>query len=195
MATLSSGTTVAGSTALHANNYGNVLYRGNPGSGNTLLLDVLDGAHFYTATNVSTMSVPTTMVENAVYEVQYGTTTSGSNIDIILFPNFTTYASQFTVKYWSSMPSATPSWFEFNQTFSYFYFDHQNGAAGTNPKGKWTIFNFRARKLITYHGGDDNSVTIGTGRWNNSSNQWLNVGDIGGLNSTGEIWVMVRRIG
>lgn len=194
MAVLLSGTTILGNTALHAGNYANVVNRGNPGSGSTLLLDKIDGAHLYNATNVSNIDISTTMVEDAVYEVQYGTTSSGANIDIILYPNFTTYSSQFTMKYWASMPTASPSWFDFSQTNSFFYFDHQNGGSGTNPKGKWTIHNVRARKNVIYHGGDDNSVCFGTGRWNNNSTQWSNVGTILGLQSAGEIWVMVRRI-
>lgn len=195
MATLSSGTQILGNAALHAGNYANVVNRGHPASSSTLTLETIDGAHMYQATNVSSLRMPTVMVENSVYQVQYGTTSSGQNIDIILYPNFTTYSGQFDMDYWASYPGVSANWIKFSQNRNDIYFDHQNGGAGQNPKGQWTIFNCRNRKSVIYHGGDDESVVFGTARWNNSTTQWSTVGELAGLNSSAKVWAMVKRIG
>lgn len=187
--------TVAGNTLWHAGNYGRVISRGNPGSASPLALSLLGEAHYYYATGVNTIEISTTMVENSVYELCYTTTGSGNNIDIVLQPNYTTYASAITEVYWGSMPSASPSRYEFVQTQSQFYFDHQNGGAGNTPCGRFYIFNFRAKKQVLYHGGDTNSVCFGSARWNDSTTQWSNVGTLAGLNASTNVKAYVRRIG
>jgi hypothetical protein len=136
------------------------------------------------------------MVENSVYEIHYVTSATASpNIDIYLMPNYSSYGGEVSVIYWASMPTASPSFITFNQTQPYFYFDHQNGASGTDPCGTYTILNTRAKKQVLYRGGDTNSVCYGTGRWNNSTTQWSNVGTLAGLQSSSDLKVYVRRIG
>lgn len=195
MANLQS-TTVGGYTAYHSGNYNRVISRGNPGQGSPLALTSLNEVHYYYASGVSTIDISTTMVENAIYELQYVTSGSGSNIDIYLMPNHTSYSGQFYDTYWGSMPTASPSWNQWTrQQSGYFYFDHQNGSAGTTPCGTYTIFNVRDKKQVLYQGGDTNSVCYGTGRWENNTTQWSNVGTLGGLQSATDVKVYVRRIG
>ncbi len=189
--------TINGNTLYHAGNFNRVIDRGNPGSGSPLTLTSLYETHYYYGSGLSTIDISTTMVEDAIYELHYVTsTTAATNIDIYLAPNYTNYGSEFVDTYWASMPSVTPSFYAFiGQTLSNFYFDHQNGGAGTSPCGTYTIFNNRAKKQVLYRGGDTNSVCYGTGRWNNTTTQWSNVGTLGGLQSASDLKVYVRRIG
>ena len=188
--------TVNANTVWHAGNYGRVIDRGNPGSGTALALTSLDEVHYYSASSISTIDISTTMVENAVYQLSYTTNGTGAtNIDIYLIPNYTSYASEFRSTYWASMPSVSPPRYEFlDQALSYFYYDHQNGSAGTSPSGTFLIYNFRALKQTNYFGGDTNSVCSGTSRWNNTTTQWTNVGTLGGLQTATDVKVWVRRI-
>jgi hypothetical protein len=186
--------TVQGNQVYHPGNSNRVINRGNPGSGSPLLLRELDVSHLYTAASASSIEISTTMVENAIYELYYSCNTSGANIDITLSPNYTTYASQFQSFYWCTF-GATSQLQQFDQTQSLFYFDHQNGAVGANPCGKWVIHNFGTRKHVNYQGGDTLSATIGASRWNNGSDLWVNVGTLGGLQSATDVRVIVRRIG
>jgi hypothetical protein len=189
MANLLSNTTVGGNTSFYTNDeIGKVIDRGNPGSGSPLLLSDYGVVHYYYANGVSDIQLSTTMVEDAVYELYYMTTTSGNNIDIIIYPNYTTYGGQFTMKYWGS-----PNFFDFAQTQSFFYFDHLAGGTGNTPCGRFLIYNMRNLKQVQYRGGDTTSVNIGTGRWNNNSTQWVNVGTLVGLQG-GNVRVTLRRI-
>jgi hypothetical protein len=189
--------TINGNVLYHSGNYNRVIDRGNPGSGNPLSLTSLYETHYYYGSGLSDIQLSTTMVENSVYEIHYVTSNSSpSNIDVFLQPNYTAYAGQFLQTYWASMPTATPSFHPFiGQTTNHFYFDHQNGSAGNSPCGTYTIFNHRAKKQVLYRGGDTNSVCYGTGRWNNSTTQWTNVGTLSGLQSATDLKVYVRRIG
>jgi hypothetical protein len=186
--------TVQGNQVYHPGNSNRVINRGNPGSGSPLLLSELDVSHLYTAASASTIDISTTMLENAVYEMYYSCNTSGANIDITLNPNYTTYASQFQQFYWCTS-GATSQLQQLDQVNSFFYFDHQNGATGANPCGKWVIHNFGTRKHVNYQGGDTLSAAIGRGTWNNGSDLWVNVGTLGGLQSATDVRVIVRRIG
>jgi len=189
-------TTINGNTAYHSGNYNRIISRGNPGSASPLLLTSLYETHYYFGSGLSSIELSTTMVENSVYEIHYVTSATASpNIDIYLMPNYSSYGGEVSVIYWASMPTASPSFITFNQTQPYFYFDHQNGASGTDPCGTYTILNTRAKKQVLYRGGDTNSVCYGTGRWNNSTTQWSNVGTLAGLQSSSDLKVYVRRIG
>jgi hypothetical protein len=188
------GITVGGNAVWHTGNSNRVINRGNPGSGNPLLLSEMDVAHFYNATNISIIDISTTMVEDAVYELYYSANTSANNIDIIIRPNYIDYAGQFQAYYWCTTGANSVLQF-FDQTLPYFYFDHQNGSVGTTPSGRFVIYNFRSRKHVQYQGGDTLSAAIGTARWNNGTNQWINIGQLAGLASATDVRVMVRRIG
>lgn len=184
-------TTIGGNTAWHDGNLGNIINRGNPGSGSPLLLDKIGDAHFYSASNPGTFAISTEMVENSVYELAYHSDGGSNNQDFSLYPNYTTYSSQFAVYYWGSPGSPSV----FNQTMSYVYFDHYGGSSGNTPNGIITIMNFRDEKTFTYRGSDTASVCMGSGQWNNSSTRWQYVGNLSMAafgNST--VQVVVRRI-
>ena len=182
--------TVAGNAVYHAGNYGRIISRGNPGSATPLSLTAIGETHYYTASGVNSMEISTTMVEDAVYELYYTCSGTNPNIDIVIQPNYTTYASQFAQFYWGS-----PTFYIFDQAAQpYFYFDHLAGGVGTNPSGRWILYNSRALKQVQYRGGDTQSTCMGTGRWNNTTTQWLNVGTLVGMQS-GTTHVFVRRIG
>lgn len=185
--------TVAGSTARHAGNYDLTIARGNPATSSTLLLSDFNTAHYYYADGVNSLNIATTMVENAVYDLFYMATTSSANIDITLYPNFTTYSNAFTSRYWFE-----PSFAEGVQTMSAFYFDHYGGSVGDSPCGRFTIHTHRTAKFLQYHGGDSSSVCIGSTRWNDTTTQWSNVGILWtgyGGGPTGNLRAFVRRVG
>jgi hypothetical protein len=140
------------------------------------------------------------MVENAVYQVSYSLQSSADNVDIVIQPNFTTYASEFRTTYFASYPLGAPNPLYpppgfIEQVLSNFYFDHQAGGVGNSPCGTFIIYNYRAKKLVQYYGGDTNSQASGTGRWNNSSTQWVNVGNLTGFTGGTNVRAIVRRIG
>lgn len=189
---------IFGQTAYHAGNANRQINRGNPGAGSTLLLSRFDESHFYSADGVSSLAIATTMVENAVYQVSYSLNGSSENVDIVIQPNFTTYASQFTSTYFVSYPTAPPLHpppVFIGQVLSNFYFDHQAGGSGNTPSGTFIIYNYRAKKQVQYYGGDTLSHASGTGRWNNSTDQWLNVGNLTGFTGGSLVRAIVRRIG
>jgi hypothetical protein len=187
MASLQSSTS-SGNSIYHSGNTNQIISRGNPGSGTPANLYDFGVTHYYFADGVSSINISSIMLEDAVYELDYTTTNSGANIDIIIQPNYTTYGSQFTAFYWGS-----PGFYVFNQTLPQFYFDHYGGVEGTSPSGKFILYNTRNIKYAHYRGGDTASVCMGTCRWNNNSTQWSAVGTLNGLNS-GNVRAYVRRI-
>jgi hypothetical protein len=180
--------TAAGSTIYHSGITNQIVNRGNPGSGNSANLYDFGVTHYYYADGVSSIDISSNILEDAVYELDYTTTTSGTNIDIIIYPNYTTYGSQFTAFYWGS-----PGFYVFNQTLSYFYFDHYGGGNGSNPSGKFILYNTRNIKYAHYRGGDTDSTCMGTGRWNNNSTIWSAIGTLVGLQG-GNVRAYVKRI-
>jgi hypothetical protein len=192
MAQLTAGTTIDGQEAWHDGNWGNAIYRGNPGAGNPLYLTKYEESHHYVGINTITLQISTRMAENAVYEVVYGTNvTGGNNIDIFLYPNNTTYGNVIRTRYWCS-----PGVQQRDNTFGYFWFDHYAGGAGAWPKGKILIFNVRAEKRVMYHGGDTASVCIGGGDWNDTGTVWDQVGTLSIYSgNAGRLYATVRRIG
>ncbi len=187
MATLLTST-AAGSTIYNAGITNRIISRGNPGSGNSLNLYDFGITHYYYADSVSSIEISSNILEDAVYELNYTTTASGANIDIIIYPNYTSYGSQFTAFYWGS-----PGFSVFNQTLSYFYFDHLGGVTGTAPSGKFILYNTRNIKFAQYRGGDTDSVCMGTARWNNNSTIWSSVGTLAGLQG-GNVRAYITRI-
>lgn len=186
---------IGGSTAYHPGNYNSVINRGNPGAGSTLLLARFDEVHVYSADAVNSIELSTTMIENSIYSVHYTTTSSNPNADPYIAPNFTSYASQFNQFYYGSPQDTAGNPNIFNQPGQpYFYFDHYAGGVGTEPTGTFILFNFRQKKHAIYHGGDTQSHAYGTGRWDNSSTVWTNVGTLGGITGM-NVRVHVRRIG
>ena len=191
MASLVTGSTVNSNLIWHAGNYNRVIARGNPGSATPLLLSSFGEIHYYLGTNTATIDISTTMVENSVYEVNYFTTSTGSNSDPIILPNYTSYSGEFSCFYWGS-----PTFTVFDQpSLSGFYFDHYGGGVGANPCGTFLCFNQRNRKQCNYYGGDTGSVALGTGRWNNTTTQWTNVGRFQGIQPSTELRIYVRRVG
>lgn len=190
MATLQS-TTISGYPAWTSANYNRVINRGNPGSGSPLLLDTFDTVHYYWATNASSIALSTQIVEDAVYQVHYMTYSTGANVDVMIHPNYTDYGGAFSNYYWGSPGSPTI----FDQTYSAFYFDHYSGGSGNQPCGTFTCFTHRAKKQVIYYGGDTASVSVGTGRWNDSTTQWSYIGSLTNLPTSVEIKVFIRRIG
>jgi hypothetical protein len=189
---------VAGQTVYNTSNANRRIDRGNPGSGSPLLLSRLDESHLYYGTSITSLAIPTTMVENAVYQLSYSTSGSNPNVDIVIQPNYTTYASQFRTTYFASYPAAPPIYPPpgfIEQVLSNFYFDHQAGGTGITPAGNFIIYNYRAVKLVQYFGGDSLSYASGTGRWNNSTDQWLNIGNLTGFTGGTDVFAIVRRIG
>lgn len=187
MATLQSSS-FGGQTPYHSGNTNLIVDRGNPGSGSTMNLYDFGVTHYYHASGVSSIEISSKILEDAVYELTYMCTTSGSNIDIIIYPNYSTYGSQFTAFYWGS-----PGFYVFDQTTSYFYFDHYGGGYGSSPSGKFILYNTRNIKMAHYRGGDDYSTCMGTARWNNNTTQWTDIGTLVGLQG-GTVHAYVRRI-
>jgi hypothetical protein len=189
MAQLAVNTTIDLSTAWHSGNYGRTISRGNPGVGNQLLLESVGDVHYYSANGVSAIVISTQMVENAQYELFYQVQqTSGNNIDIVLQPQYSTYGNQFVNYYWCS-PNVTT----FNQTLSFFYFDHFAGVQGENPCGRFILNTARDAKSALYFGTDSQSIVTGASRWYNNTTQWSGVGILTGF-ATGNVRVWVRRI-
>jgi hypothetical protein len=184
-------TTILGNPVWTTGNYNRVINRGNPGSGSPLLLSDFGTVHYYYATNTASLVVSTQLVENAVYELHYMTYSTGANQDPRLIPNYTTYGGQFSNYYWGSPGSPTV----FDQNSPDFYFDHYGGGEGVNPCGTFTLFTHRAKKQCMYYGGDSASVCVGTGRWNNSTTQWLHAGTFQGIATAAELKIFIRRIG
>lgn len=190
MATLQA-TTIGGQTAWHDGNLGNIISRGNPGQGSPLLLSNIGDTHYYSASSPGNFFISTEMIENAVYELSYFSDGGTANQDFSLYPNYTTYGSQFRHYYWGS--PGTPTIFD--QTLNYVYFDHYGGGVGNAPNGTLTIMNFRNEKTYIYRGSDTGSVCMGTGSWNNNTTQWQYVGYLSMAalaNST--VHVTVRRL-
>jgi hypothetical protein len=187
MASLQTSTS-SGSQIYHSGTTNRIIDRGNPGSANSANLYDFGVTHYYYADGVSSIQISSNILEDAVYELDYSTTSSSNNIDIIIQPNYTTYGNQFTAFYWGS-----PSLSVFNQTLSQFYFDHLAGGEGINPSGKFILYNTRNIKYAHYRGGDTVSVCMGTCRWNNNSTIWSAVGNLVGLQS-GNVRAYVRRI-
>ena len=149
-----------------------VINRGNPSSDNTLLLDDFNTIHYYTYTGgeMSDFSIPTLMVENAVYEVYFNCSGSiGSNNDMRLCP-YGSYSSYFYTHYQTSEDNETQTViYRSSNENAGFFFDFFRGSKGFDPVGKITIYNDRRCKKMRVEAGDSSSNVAGTGYWLDSS--------------------------
>lgn len=187
---------VNGNNVYYPGNYSStVISRGNPGSGNPLLLEKFNEVHVYSADGVNSIQIATTMVQNAVYIVHYVATSSGDNCDPVILPNYTSYSGQFSSFYYGSPQDASGNPAIFNQpSNSGFYFDHYGGGLGNTPCGTFILFNFSQKKHAIYHGGDTSSHAYGTCRWNNNTTTWTDIGTLQGISAM-SVRVHVRRVG
>ncbi len=190
----------------------NFINRGNPGQASPLLLSNYNTVHYYSTTSATGfIDISTTMVENAVYEVEfncYGA--NASNNDMFLYPNYTFTGSgtPFYMVYTQSPSTGGLGYISQNQKS--FYFDYVSGVIGYDPVGKIKIFNNRSGKKIKVEAGDTTAVVNGHGYWtagagttNNSGSapiydtttQWSNIGrllfsDTGNVTFTNwNVWV------
>ena len=189
----------------------NIVNRGNPGSGSSLLLDTFNTVHYYTGSG-GTFSIPTLMVANGVYEVKfncYGS--SAPNDDLLFSPNFGIYAG--TVNFYSvyqNIGDASAIVRATSNNSNGFFFDLVGGSSGSDPVGKITIYNNKNAKKIRIEAGDTAAVTTGSGFWliddflpasldpppYDTVNTWNNVGNLTFSNQTFSNWnIWVSRIG
>jgi hypothetical protein len=146
---------------------GNFINRGNPGQSSALLLSNYNTVHYYSTTSATGfLDISTTMVENAVYEIEFNCYGANvSNNDMFLYPNytFTGAGAPFYNVYTQSSGSPSITYTTNNQNA--FYFDYVGGAIGWDPVGKIKIFNNRSGKKIKVESGDTTAVVNGQGYW------------------------------
>jgi hypothetical protein len=193
----------------------NFINRGNPGQASPLLLSNYNTVHYYSTTSATGfVDISTTMVENAVYEIEvscYGA--SASNDDMFLYPNYNTSFGSTTFYNVYTQSSGSPSIQYASQNQNGFYFDYVGGAIGWEPVCKIKIYNNRSAKKIKVEGGDTTAIVNGQGYWTSGSGftsnsvtnivydtatQWSNIGRLT-FSSNGNItftnWnIWVKRI-
>ena len=153
----------------------NVINRGNPTSDNTLLLNDFNTIHYYnySGSAISEFSIPTEMVENAIYEVDFSCSgSSEGNNDMTLTPSSNeSIVSHYYSVYNASYEDGETQSVNYVKTSSSigFFFDFFLGFNGYDPVGKLTIYNDRACKKITLNAGDTSSSISGLGYWLNDS--------------------------
>ena len=193
----------------------NFISRGNPGQSSPLLLSNYNTVHYYSTTSATGfIDISTTMVENAVYEVEFNCIgASASNDDMFLYPNYNTSFGGTTFYNVYTQSSGTPGIQYTSANSSAFYFDYVSGSIGWEPVGKIRIYNNRSAKKVKVEVGDTTAIVNGHGYWtsgsgftNNSvsnisydtSTQWSNIGRLAmssGYGITFTNWnVWVKRI-
>lgn len=197
--TLNSSGVVAAPSGLQPN----IINRGN--STAPLILRSFNDIHFYNNVGSSdpfNIYLGTQMVPDSVYELTF-TGSGGTNIDIILYPNFLTYNGVFD--FYFRHTSGTDGIFgQASGTYGSIYFDHQGGTQGDNPMGRMVIFNgsIGTEKGCMYFGCDRptpnptypaiSDVVFGFCRWNNLSFSWDTIGTLSFIGTDKRVWV--RRI-
>jgi len=148
----------------------NIIERGDPGSSEPLLLlENFNDVHYYYSSN-NDMYMRTGLVPNAVYEMWYTSSGGASNVDLYLYPNGSTYGSEFRAHYRATDGSANFN--RADQTLSHFYFDHFFGGSGADPAGKVWFTTGPTNKYMYYVGSDTSSLVIGYNKWTNNSRNW-----------------------
>lgn len=146
----------------------NVIVRGNPGTGEPLLLVSLNTSHYYSGSG-STFEIPTQMVENGVYEVYFNCYGADNrNNDFKLYPNSTAYSANTFYTVFENGSGIVPA---LNNTFTNsngFLLDFYGGSNGWNPVGKFIIYNNKYKK-VHFEMGDTSSTIVGTGYWTDGS--------------------------
>jgi hypothetical protein len=184
-----------------------------------LLLDRFDVIHKYRADRTlypvgGEMLIGTQMVPGGIYKLYINSADAGSfsNNDIILRPNFSSYANQFQTNfvntgdpfvtntatgYRTGVASPNPS-----QNNSAFRFDTYNGDAGAELAAELTLFPNQTGyyKKVLAQSGDAAGVGVGVSLWLNTTTAWTVVGGLSRTNiSSGGsapyfVDVYVRRI-
>jgi len=168
-----------------------VINRGDPGDGNGgFLLEDFNTVHYFESSNNS-VYIDTQLVDNAVYEMTYTSSGGSANIDFYLYPNGSTYGSEFRAHYRATDGSANFN--RADQTLNHFYFDHFFGGSGSDPMGKIWFTTGPNNKYMYYLGSDTASLSIGYNRWTNNSRTWSWVGYNAFNGNNKRFWV--RRIG
>lgn len=159
-----------------------------------LLLEAFNEVHFYRDSSFprSGRHITTEVLEDAVYDVFWVDANRGpnDNNDPKIYPNNTTYSSQFFDVYQYS-----PGIDYRGGTDSRFYFDHYGGGDGVNGNGRWICYTHRSRKKVLYQGGDTASIVIGYSTWQNTGTRWLTIGRLEGIADNSDLYVWVKRIG
>lgn len=185
------------SDGTEVNSGANVIDRGSTTT--ALMLDNYNDIHYYygTSNNSPGLRLPSDVVENAVYEVMWKDRSSNTtNFDPRIVVNNTFYSNQFFMTY-TRAPGGLSGGFAYNTTtWQGYYFDHYGGGTGTDGTGRWILTTQRNYKICIYMGGDmGGSVVHGTGRWNNTSTVFSQIGRIDGMPNGTFIDVWVKRIG
>lgn len=172
-----------------------------------LLLDRFDVMHQYVTNGSNSVNVTTQLVDGGVYEVLINSQANGGATDYVplLRPNNTSYSNQFTtnVVEISGAAGSAPTVNASRPVDSLFSTDALAGTTDIDGFTRITIFpSASLPKKALFHSGSSLGSSICSGYWNNTSTQWLTVGQItlyspasmsnpGLINSV----VTVRRIG
>jgi hypothetical protein len=138
-----------------------------------LLLDDYKTIHYYNYSSIdnpmSDFYIPTSIVENAVYEVHFNCSGSAnSNNDLRLCPYVGSFGSgsYYYTQYQTSEDNEQRSivYRSFVENAG-FFFDFFPGSKGYDPIGKFTVYNTRACKKLRLEAGDTCSTVVGSGYW------------------------------
>jgi hypothetical protein len=181
------------------------------GATDLLLLDRFDTVHSYKVNGTASVDINTRMVDGGLYEmlVRYYSGPN-QNSDILLRPNKTSYANQFSFTALDvynaggslSAGNARSDGIDpGGHTASYFIIDPFAGGLGYDGWARLLLYPITAaNKFMTGIAGDSIGVSVGSSTWFNSTVPWDVVGTLFNTNSgvaPGQysIRAQIRRVG
>jgi hypothetical protein len=175
----------------------NIIHRnGNDAGPSLITLSSFNEVHVYTSgVYNSQLFIRTSLVSGALYEMWIMAEPGTANVDPGFYPNATSYTGEFATSYRSTQ-QADGTFIRRIETTERFWFDHQNGGAGTAPMMHIIFSTGPTNKYMQFEGADTGpSLSTGYGRWTNDTRTWDWFGYIDFSMSSSFKRAWLRRIG